>query len=143
MKQILAIILVLFTIDAQSQDFATEFNDKLDTQIEKYVEGISPGMAVGIVKNSEIVFQKYIGYSNLENQTEINENTRFNIASNAKQFTALCILKLIELQLGKILRPDRVGDLIVTDSVQTRDDRAHRRDNQHGLQVFKLDSWNQ
>lgn len=106
MKQILAIIIFLFTINAQSQDFATEYNDKLDTQIEKYVEGISPGMAVGIVKNSEIVYQKYIGYSNLENQTEINENTSFNIASNAKQFTALCILKLIEQ--GKLKLEDDI-----------------------------------
>ncbi|MBT8395026.1 MAG: beta-lactamase family protein [Flavobacteriaceae bacterium] len=96
MKQIIPILFVLFIIDAQSQDFTAEFNKKLDSQIEKYVEGVSPGMAVGVVKNSEIVYQKYIGYSNLENQTKINENTSFNIASNAKQFTALCILKLIE-----------------------------------------------
>lgn len=96
MKQILIFTSFLLTINAQSQDFPEELTDKLDTQIEEYIEGISPGIAVGIVMNSEIVYQKYIGYSNLENQTEINENTRFNIASNAKQFTALCILKLIE-----------------------------------------------
>ena len=96
MKQILIFTSFLLTINAQSQDFPEELTDKLDTQIEEYIEGISPGIAVGIVMNSEIVYQKYIGYSYLENQTEINENTRFNIASNAKQFTALCILKLIE-----------------------------------------------
>lgn len=71
MKQIVAILFFIFIIDVQSQGFAIEFKDKLDTQIEKYVEGISPGMAVGIVKDSEVVYQKYIGYSNLENQTEM------------------------------------------------------------------------
>lgn len=96
MKQIVIILFSLFVIDVHSQSFSAEYNDKLNNQIEKYIEGVSPGMAVGIVKNGEIVYQKYTGYSNLENQTEINEYTRFNIASNAKQFTALCILKLIE-----------------------------------------------
>lgn len=96
MKQLLILTFLLITINAQSQDFPEELTNKIDTLIEEYIEGISPGMAVGIVKDKEIVYQKYIGYSNLENQTEINENTRFNIASNAKQFTAFCILKLIE-----------------------------------------------
>ena len=96
MKQFLILTLILLNIKAQSQDLPEELTNEIDTLIEKYIEGISPGMAVGIVKDQKIVYQKYIGYSNLENQTEINENTRFNIASNAKQFTALCILKLIE-----------------------------------------------
>lgn len=96
MKQLLILTFILLNIKAQSQDLPEELTNKIDTLIEEYIEGISPGMAVGIIKDQEIVYQKYIGYSNLENQTEINENTRFNIASNAKQFTALCILKLIE-----------------------------------------------
>lgn len=79
-----------------SQDFEKSIVDSLDNQIEKYIEGISPGIAVGIVKDGKTVFTKYIGYSNLEHEIKINKNTRFNIASNAKQFTALCILKLVE-----------------------------------------------
>jgi len=96
MKQLLILIFILLNIKAQSQDLPEELTIKIDTLIEEYIEGVSPGMAVGIIKDQEIVYQIYIGYSNLENQIEINENTRFNIASNAKQFTALCILKLIE-----------------------------------------------
>lgn len=96
MKRILLFTILLLTIKAQSQSFDQAIKEKLNLQIEKYVEGVSPGMAVGIVKNGEIVYQKYIGYSNLENQIAISENTSFNIASNAKQFTAICVLKLIE-----------------------------------------------
>ena len=70
--------------------------DTLDTIINPYVEGISPGIAVGIVQNGTVVYEKYIGYANLENEVKIDETTRFNIASNAKQFTALCVLKSIE-----------------------------------------------
>lgn len=61
----------------------------------QYVGDASPGMAVGIVKDGTIVFESYLGYANLEHQVPIDANTRFNIASNAKQFTALCILQLV------------------------------------------------
>ena len=96
MKRILIFTILLISIKVQSQDFEKRIIDSLDNQIEKYVEGISPGIAVGIVKDGKIVYEKYIGYSNLEHEIKIDEKTRFNVASNAKQFTALCILKLIE-----------------------------------------------
>ena len=96
MKKLLIFTLLFLTINVQSQNFDEKLTDKLDRQIEKYVEGISPGIAVGMVKDGELVYQKYIGYSNLEHEIEIDENTSFNIASNAKQFTALCVLKLSE-----------------------------------------------
>ena len=63
-------------------------------------------MAVGIVKDGNIVFKKYIGYSNLEHEIKIDENTRFNIASNAKQYTALCILRL--MRQGKLALDDDI-----------------------------------
>ena len=96
MKLTLIITILLLSYQANSQDFNQDLVNELDLQIEQYVEEISPGMAVGMVKDGKIVFRKYIGYSNLEHEIKIDEKTRFNVASNAKQFTALCILKLIE-----------------------------------------------
>ena len=66
----------------------------------------TPGMAVGIVKDGNIVYEQYLGYANLEYKIKIDKDTRFNIASNAKQFTALCILKLIKQ--GKINLEDDI-----------------------------------
>jgi CubicO group peptidase (beta-lactamase class C family) len=106
MKQILIFTILLLTIKAQSQNFEQGTKEKLDLQIEKYIDGISPGMAVGIVKDGNIVYKKYIGYSNLEHEIKIDQKTRFNIASNAKQFTAFCILQLIEQ--GKLALDDDV-----------------------------------
>lgn len=96
MKLLLICTFLLLTIKINAQEFEDTLINKLNTQIEQYVEGISPGMAVGIVKDGKIVYEKYIGYSNLEHKILINEETRFNIASNAKQYTALCIIKLVE-----------------------------------------------
>ena len=59
------------------------------------------------IKDGEIVYEHYLGYSNLENNTKIDKRTRFNIASTAKQFTALMILELNKtgkLDLGDDIR---------------------------------------
>ena len=94
--RILQAILFLCALNLQSQILEDLQRKHLDTIIEEYVNGFDPGIAVGIVENNQVTYEKYTGYSNLENKTKIDQSTRFNIASNAKQFTALCILKLIE-----------------------------------------------
>ena len=106
MKQTLIFTFLIFAISSYSQELKQPIIDSLDSQIEKYIEGVSPGMAVGIVKDGNIVFKKYIGYSNLEHEIKIDENTRFNIASNAKQYTALCILRL--MRQGKLALDDDI-----------------------------------
>ncbi|OJJ23102.1 hypothetical protein BKI52_01765 [marine bacterium AO1-C] len=66
-------------------------------QIAQYMQSIksdTAGLAIGVVYNGKIVYEQYMGLANLEHQAKVFEKTRFNIASNAKQFTALCILKL-------------------------------------------------
>lgn len=102
MKKILIFTFLFVMIQGQSQEYNQELTNKINIQMKEYVEGISPGIAAGIVKDGEIVYEKYIGHSNLENQIKINKNTSFNIASNAKQFTALCILKLIDQEKLKL-----------------------------------------
>ncbi|MEO1515805.1 MAG: serine hydrolase domain-containing protein [Bacteroidota bacterium] len=106
MKQFFLFSLLFVALIGQSQNFDAATIDRLDKQIEEYVEGLSPGMAVGMVENGKIVYQNYIGYSNLEHQIAIDEKTSFNIASNAKQFTALCILQLVEQ--GKLSLEDDI-----------------------------------
>lgn len=120
MKQIITIVIILLNWNIQAQSFDQNLKEKLDLQIAKYVDGISPGTAVGIVRDGEIVYQKNIGYSNLENKIEINEKTSFNIASNAKQYTALCILKLIEEGKLKLEEDIRV---FLPDLYQNIDDK--------------------
>lgn len=54
----------------------------------------APAVALGVVKDGEVIFAAYRGLENLETDTAAGPNTRFNIASNAKQFTALAALEL-------------------------------------------------
>ncbi|MEL6805659.1 MAG: serine hydrolase domain-containing protein, partial [Bacteroidota bacterium] len=62
--------------------------------LNRYTDDDSPGMAVGVVKDGEVVYEHYLGLANLDHQIRFDENTCTNIASTAKQFTALMILEL-------------------------------------------------
>lgn len=67
---------------------------KVDSIIASKVKNDHPGIAVGIIKNGKIIYEKYRGLANLQHQVQFDEKTRSNIASTAKQFTALMILDL-------------------------------------------------
>ncbi|EAQ42862.1 serine hydrolase [Polaribacter sp. MED152] len=67
---------------------------KIDSIVNAKVKPNHPGIAVGIVKDGTIIYEKYLGLANLQHQVKFDEKTRSNIASTAKQFTALMILDL-------------------------------------------------
>jgi len=69
---------------------------RLDSIASQDVPARSPGVATGIVRNGRIVYSHYAGYANLADSVLIDPASRFNIASNAKQFTALAILVLAD-----------------------------------------------
>lgn len=83
---------------ASAQPLSNALTDSLTQTLRQYVAADAPGMAVGIVRNGQVVYEQYFGHSNLDHQIKINEHTRFNIASNGKQFTALSLLELAAQQ---------------------------------------------
>lgn len=74
--------------------------DKNITQISNYLEKLSEdelfSLSIAISKNDKIIFQKGYGYANREHQIPNQPNTKFNIASIGKMFTAVAILQLKE-----------------------------------------------
>ncbi len=68
----------------------------LDSVATQDVPANAPGIATGIVRNGKIVYEKVAGFANLTDSSFITRDTRFNIASNGKQFAALAILVLID-----------------------------------------------
>jgi CubicO group peptidase (beta-lactamase class C family) len=69
---------------------------RLDSIATQDVPKGAPGIVTGIVSNGKIVYEKVAGFANLTDSTLITKDTRFNIASNGKQFTALAILVLMD-----------------------------------------------
>jgi CubicO group peptidase (beta-lactamase class C family) len=56
----------------------------------------APGVAVGVVRNGEVLFQAGYGLADLDRKTRIDPDTAFHIASCGKQMTAVAILMLVE-----------------------------------------------
>ncbi|MEM7515018.1 MAG: serine hydrolase domain-containing protein, partial [Bacteroidota bacterium] len=105
-QTILPTILLFFSIGLHAQ-----VNKEAITKLlYQHASDEGPGMAVGIMQDGKIIFEQYVGYANLEHEVKIDKDTHFNIASNAKQFTALCVLKLIHE--GKVKLEDDIRDYL-------------------------------
>ncbi|WP_426479339.1 serine hydrolase domain-containing protein [Chryseobacterium sp. CBSDS_008] len=66
---------------------------RTDSLFNLYKSDNEPGMAIGIIKDGNIIYKKAYGLANLENKTAITDSTAFNIASVSKQFTAFIALQ--------------------------------------------------
>lgn len=76
----------------------------------KVVSPDQPGFSVLIVKDGQIVYEKQAGMAHLEKKIAITPDTRFNIGSVTKQFTAMCIYLLEEE--GKLKTTDSIRKYI-------------------------------
>lgn len=86
---------VLFFLFVSLISFAQEGKlSKIDSIVNSKIKDTDPSLMVGIVKDGNIIFEKYRGLANLQHQVKANKNTKSNIASTAKQFTALMVLQL-------------------------------------------------
>lgn len=92
----ISIVLVIYYSAISQPNTSKEKLRKLDSIAIQDVPLNAPGIATAIIENGKVIYKKYAGYANLKDSSLIKENTRFNIASNGKQFTALAILSLIE-----------------------------------------------
>jgi len=109
MKTLISLFTIAIVFTLKAQELSKQLK-QIDSIVESKLEPDHPGIAVGIVKNGAVIYEKYRGLSNLQHQIKFNENTRSNIASTAKQFTALMILDLsID---GKLNLEDDIRDYL-------------------------------
>ena len=85
---------------AQAQDLSSKERAAIGILVDEIDTEGAPGFAIGIVRGGEIVLEEYRGLADISHSTPIGQGTRFNIASNAKQYTALMALSLA--QAGQI-----------------------------------------
>ncbi|BFP40860.1 hypothetical protein FGF1_17050 [Flavobacteriaceae bacterium GF1] len=84
------VVLPLF-LTAQSLDIAKTLDSVLSE-----VDPNGPGVAIGIVKEGVLVLDNSKGLANLDHSVPIDSSTNFRLSSSSKQFTAACILHLVE-----------------------------------------------
>lgn len=96
--KLFSLLLLVFFFGVHTPGLGQTINSQdeliIDSYIREQIETNAPGMAVGFVIGGEVVYEKYYGLASLQHRVPVDRNTRFNIASVAKQFTALCILDL-------------------------------------------------
>ncbi len=90
MKKILLFSIFLMPIISNGQ----EATQNIDSILKSKLSEDDPALFVGVVKDGEIIYEDYKGLANLQNNLKAYNKSRSNIASVAKQFTALMILDL-------------------------------------------------
>ena len=84
------------------------FDAPVAAAVDKILATQKPvGAAVGIVKNGQLVYIKTYGLRNVAKNEPVDDNTRFEIGSVTKQFTAAAVLQLQEA--GKLSIDDKLA----------------------------------
>ena len=100
----------LFVIFLLSVAAADEKTAKVDKLFAKWDSTVSPGAALAIIKDGEIIYKRGYGMANLEHNVPITSTSVFRIGSTSKQFTASCIA-ILSLE-GKISLDDDIRKYI-------------------------------
>ncbi len=142
----LFLLFLLIPFFSNANDLTTTDKQKLNELDKYYQKALEqwnvPGMAIGIVKDNELIFAKGFGVKDINSDEKINKNTNFAIASNTKAFTAAGIMILAEE--GKLSLSDKVQDHLpwfelydsyVSEHMTIRDLLCHRS----GLVTFSGD----
>lgn len=102
MKQILSFFILISLISCNKNN-SNNLQTPLHKETIKSIDSIfnefdnlnSPGFAIGIIKDTTVLYKSGYGAANLDYSIPIHSNTAFDIASVSKQFTAACIALLI------------------------------------------------
>ncbi|MCA1760767.1 MAG: beta-lactamase family protein, partial [Bacteroidales bacterium] len=111
MKNLILIISLFLVISGLPK---SSFSQNPEKQFDKILSEQnfenSPGFAVLVAKNDEVIYRKAFGYANLELDVPMKPEHIFRIGSITKQFTACAILKLEEE--GKLSLQDDITKFI-------------------------------
>ncbi|HAP60153.1 MAG TPA: hypothetical protein DCR93_11875 [Cytophagales bacterium] len=64
-----------------------------------------PGLSIAIINDAQVVYQKNLGYANLDTRQELDENSIFEAASLSKPVFAYFVMKLSERGAIELTRP--------------------------------------
>ena len=138
----LAIVLFPAAILAQEKQLS-EKTDSLKLYFEKArADWDVPGLAIAIVKDSEIILSEGFGVCDIKKGGKVNGKTMFPIASNTKSFTAAALAILVdekkiswENKVTTYIPYFRLYDPYVSENMTIRDLLCHRS----GLATFSGD----
>jgi CubicO group peptidase (beta-lactamase class C family) len=99
--------LVVLSLPVTAASSGTQRNPEIDALARQFVRPDGPGAAIAVVHHGKVVHLGGYGLAQLEHRVPITPDTVFDLASNAKQFTALALFLL-----------EREGKLSLNDDVR-------------------------
>jgi CubicO group peptidase (beta-lactamase class C family) len=100
-----------YTITLERREAAaTTPSGKVDQLFAPWDRPGSPGAAVAVVKDGDVVYRRGFGSANLEHDIPITPSTVFDIASVSKQFAGLAIAMLVDQ--GKVSLDDDIREYL-------------------------------
>lgn len=100
-----AVIWLMAAVGGHAQSAAPADRAQIDTLMSRYAGDI-PGASLLVVKDGQAIVRRGFGYADLEKHVKADSATNYRLASISKQFTAACILLL--MQDGKLKLEDPV-----------------------------------
>lgn len=93
----------------KKEDSATE--QKIDNYIKEVIAiNEIPGVALAVVKDGKVIYEKYYGKASLEENKAVDKNTAFKLFSTTKLITNVGVFQLIEK--GKLSLEDPISKYI-------------------------------
>ena len=84
-----------------NKPLTNEQENQIDLLFKKYDTKDKPGCSVGVIRDGKFIYKKSYGLANLDYDIPITADSKFDIGSMTKQFTAVCIALLqIESKLN-------------------------------------------
>lgn len=81
---------------ANDASLSSDQIDRIDQLFSKWDQDGSPGAALGVIKDGELIYANGYGLADLEHDVPIDSSTVFYMASVSKHFLTMCILLLEE-----------------------------------------------
>lgn len=108
MKNVLVLLSIILTFSCSTtKTDKNNLGDRIDKYMQGKVEFSNFSGAILVARNDSIILQKGYGLADREWGIANTTDTKFHIASNTKQFTAICILQLAEQ--GKLSLDDKLS----------------------------------
>ena len=139
----LIFFLIITSFNLFSQNTPSFISDSIDNYIQRGMNNWQiPGVAVLIVKDGKVVFEKGFGVKELGKNELVDKNTLFMIGSNTKAFTGTALAMLehdeklkLDDKVTKYLSDFKMKDEWVNKELNLLDIVSHRM----GLETFQGD----
>lgn len=117
--------LTVFLLFVLNLSFSQKKADKSTEQkIDNYIKEVIaineiPGVALAVIKDGKIVYEKYFGKASIEDNKAVDKNTAFKIFSTTKLITNVGIFQLIEQ--GKLSLEDPISKYLENTPIEWQD----------------------